>query len=480
MTVVLDDLGDFSLEALRRVAWAGEDVRLGELALARMRQARERFLTMIGTVPGLHVYGVTTGFGDNAGRMLTPAEQERQARMPAIIRGTGVGPTMPARAVRAMIFSRLVNYVSGHAAVSLETAQAVADMLDGRPLPDVRLGGMDSGGELLQLFTLYHHLMGEMSQPRDQNALRNGTGCAPGLAGDMALRARRRGRVAAAVFALSVDAAALNMDPWDPALVPLIRDPHEAEAIGLLGQYLAGVDMAGRRAYQPPISWRVLTRMLGHMLRVTAMVEAVAEGALTSVNDNPVYLDEDASPPHGRVISTGGFHAPGIYHAMNWMSAAWADLAAIAAKQTDKLHRAEVTGLPDRLWKGDSRYSTWFLSGPAFEMARRAQAAAAPALIPLHGGNDGQTDTIMPLFEAWEKEGVASRCLDLGLAMLAASASQALHVAGRAPAPPLRALLKAVREAFPVVESARDLGADAERLADMFGDWALTEGPPIA
>ena len=55
-------------------------------------------------------------------------------------------------------------------------------------LGDNRFAGQDSASELLQFFNLYHHLMGEMSQARDQNALGNGAGCAPGLLADVALR----------------------------------------------------------------------------------------------------------------------------------------------------------------------------------------------------------------------------------------------------------------------------------------------------
>ncbi len=465
MTVVLNSIDDFTLESLRRVAWEGEAVSFGEAAVSRMRQARRSFLAMIERVPDLHVYGVTTGYGDRAKTLLSPEEREQMAKMPAFLVNTGIGALLPERAVRAMIFTRLINYVSGHAAVSLETAEAVADMLDGRPLPKVPLAGMDSPGELLQLYSLYHHLMGEMSQPRDQNALRNGSGCAPGLLGDAALRARRRARVAGAVFALSADAANFSQDPWDPDLKPLIKDAHECEAIDLLQGFLAGGEALGRARWQPPISWRSLTRMLGHMLRTVALLEEAATTALSAVSDNPVFFDEAAAPPHGRVVSTGGFHVPSAYHGLNWMAAAWVDLAAIAARQVEQIHKGSITGLPDRLWTGGSRYSTWFLSLGAYEVANRAREQAVPALIPLYPGNDGQTDIVMPLFQSYEKEGKAGQALGRCLAILAASASQALHVAERAPAPPLRAFLEEVRRRFPVVRSARDLGAEIEGLA---------------
>jgi len=479
MTVTLNELGDFTLDNLRRVAWDGEGVAFGPLALERMKRRRAQFLLMVEQAPENRIYGVTTGFGDRAKVLLDAEERARQARSPAIQRSLGLGPRVPEGAVRAMIFSRLINFVSGYAAVSLETAEGVAAMLDGRPLPEMRLESQDSAGELHQLFNLYHHLMGPMSQLRDQNALRNGAGCAPGLLGELALRSERRAAVASAVFALSIDAASMGLAPYDPALKPILNDAHESRAIDRLSTLLAGVSREGRRDYPAPISWRVLTRMLGQMYRVVGALRETAAELLTTVNDNPVYLGPEEAPPYGRCITTGGFHVPRAYHAINAQAALWGDLAAIAARETQQMHRASVTGLPDRLWVGDSRFSTWFFSAAVYDQAQRAQDAARPALIPLYAPQDEQTDIVMPLFLAWEREATAAKALDRCLAMLAASASQALHVAGREPAPPLRKLLAEVRRTFPVVESARDLGHDAEALAELFGEATRGKATPV-
>lgn len=474
--VTLESLADFTLANLKRVAWEGEAVRLGQQARALIEERRAAFLAFIEAATERPVYGVTSGFGDRAAVILTPEERERQATMRPLLTGAGVGPELPRRVVRAMILGRLINFVSGYAAVSLETAEGVAAMLDGRPLPKVRIAGQDSPGELLQLFNLFHEFMGPMSQLRDQNALRNGSACAPGLLGDLALRAGRRAQLATKVFALSIDAANMGLDPYDPALKSLLGEAHESAAIDCLQALLAGVSTKGRRDYQAPISWRILTRMLGQMLRVVGEVEAAAADLLVTVNDNPVFLGPEEAPPLGRCITTGGFHVPRAYHAMNWQTQVWADLAPIAARQVEQLHRHSVTGLPHRLWIGEKRYSTVFLGMSANDLAARAQAAAQPALIPLYGGNDGQTDTAMPLFRAYEREGEAAHWLDLILAILAASASQALAVAEREPAPPLQDFLAEVRARFPLVESARDLGADVERLAAAF-EAAVTDQP---
>ena len=73
-------------------------------------------------------------------------------------------------------------------------------------------------------------------------------------------------------------------------------------------------------------------------------------------------------------------------------------------------------------------------------------------------------------------------CLDSALALLAASASQALWATDRSPAPPLRALLERVRDLFPPVDdpSARRIGEELGGLAQAFGSATRTGAGGLA
>jgi histidine ammonia-lyase len=158
---------------------------------------------------------------------------------------------------------------------------------------------------------------------------------------------------------------------------------------------------------------------------------------------------------------------------MNWLSAAWADLAVLAARQSEKLHLNAVTGLPANLVRDGWSGSTRMLAISSHDLASGAREHAIPALIPLYSAGSLQTDTVMPIFLAFEKEDGASRCLDLCLAILCACSSQALYVADREPAPALCGFLAGVRRRFPPVESPRDLGTDAQHLGDGFAEAVL-------
>ena len=67
MTLVLNARGDITLEAVRRVAWQGEDVAVGEAGMARIAEVRAAFLAYIANDPQASVYGVNRGQGEMKG-----------------------------------------------------------------------------------------------------------------------------------------------------------------------------------------------------------------------------------------------------------------------------------------------------------------------------------------------------------------------------------------------------------------------------
>ncbi|MGL4528497.1 MAG: aromatic amino acid lyase, partial [Aestuariivirga sp.] len=131
MTVTLTSRHDLTLDTLRRVAWAGEDVAFSQEAFAHMAAARQRFMRLIED-PAVSVYGVTSGYGQNARVRLTPDQRTQHARRPPIQQAAGWGDPLPDRVTRGIIFARLANFIDGGAAISPAVAQAVAGMLDGR------------------------------------------------------------------------------------------------------------------------------------------------------------------------------------------------------------------------------------------------------------------------------------------------------------------------------------------------------------
>jgi histidine ammonia-lyase len=210
--------------------------------------------------------------------------------------------------------------------------------------------------------------------------------------------------------------------------------------------------------------------------------EEVAAISLRAVSDNPVFLPPDAADPAGRVLSTGGFHNARAYPALDNLAAAWADLALLCDRHVTKLLDPRTSLLPAYLSRsGEGHMATGdgyigCLGFSAAGYAEQARLAAARHFLPgSEGGGFGQNDVAVPTFLAWRGEAEAGRCLDAGLALLAAVASQAFHVSERAAPPRLAPLLAEAREICPPLTAPRPLAGEVERLAGRFTAKAFAE-----
>jgi histidine ammonia-lyase len=471
LTVILNSRSDVNLNSYYRVAWQREAVRIGDTALQRITSSRACFLELIDKDPSVVIYGVTTAMGERASHRLTREEREHHAWLKPFPAATSFGDELPDRVVRGMVFARLTNFLEGHAATTPRIAQAVAQMLDGAPMPPVAAAGQGGAGEILALYPLFAELSTRFDlEVKERGSLINGSPCAAALVADAALAARRRLQLALETFALSIEAFRAPVEHYDEALESLWGDKDEAAVLRSLRGYLGEVH--GRRNYQAPVSYRIVPRVLGHAHRAVNAAEQSASISLASISDNPVYLPPDAQHPFGRCISTGGYHNAMAAPALDDLAAIWADICLLCDRHSAKLLNGRISHLPDQLLVGrepgasDGRGNIGYVTMTANGYIELAKGAAQRTFIPCNDSCGGQDDVAVPAFLAFGKEARAGRCLDASLAMLAVVASQALFVTQREAPRALRAFVELIRTyVAPVVED-RILGPELGRLTD--------------
>jgi histidine ammonia-lyase len=473
MTLLLTARADINLESYYRVAWQGEDIRIADAALARMASCRDTFLRLINADASVVVYGVTSSTGQWASHHLSPSERDRHSNSKLFPAATSFGDPLPERVVRGIILARLANFIEGHSAISPRIALAVAEMLNGAPLPMVPGSGQGGAGEILALYPLFAELSTRFElEIKERGSLVNGSPCAAALVADAAWAARRRVQLAEKIFALSIEALNAPLEHFDPALDSLWGDPHEAASLKSLREYLVGAGST-RRKYQAPVSYRIVPRVLGHARRALAAAEHAAAVSLPSVSDNPVYLAPDATHPLGRALSTGGFHNAMASPALDDLAAIWADLCLLCERHGTKLLNGQFSQLPDLLLVGrepgssDGRGHIGYVTMAQCGYLEQAKSAAQRTFIPgCDPTGTGQDDVGAPVFLAWAKEERAGRCVDASLGMLAAIASQALYATNRPAPPALQGLLAWIRSILPPLVEDRVLGAELGRLAN--------------
>jgi histidine ammonia-lyase len=457
VTVVLDSRRDIDLDAYLRVAWHGEDVRISDAAAARMSESRRAFLSLLESDPNLVVYGTTSRAGEGARVRLSREEMEEQGGRPHI-GSPSWGEPLPERVVRGILLARLANWIDGHGAVRPKLAEAVTSLLDEGPLPEVPSRGNGGSGEILALGHLVRAIVDRLggTELKEPMELINGSPASAALVADAALAARRRLELAHQVFALSAEAVRAPVEAYGEPLDELWDDEHERAALRELRRNLEG-GAVERRAFQAPVSYRILPRVLGGTHRAVAEAERAAETSLRSVSDNPVFVPPDRTHPHGRAFSTGGYHNGMAYPALDGLAGAWADLCQLAERQTERMLGSIETGTYEVMGGFYMVTVAW---------AEEARAAAQRTLIPL--GGIGQNDTASPTFLAWRKEREAGYCLEAALAIIAALASDQLAREGRGAPTALAPFLEEVRALFPPEGDRWDRGADAGRLHEAF------------
>lgn len=442
-SVVLDARRNFTLDAYRDVAWRGAGARFSDDAVRRMQSARASFMALLDCDPPPTIYGVTSGYGQMAKRVFTPAERKTHAAKKNHAPATAFGEPLPDRVTRGILFARLTNYVEGHAAITPELAVSVAAMLDLASPPRVDVLGNGGAGEIQPLAALFANLVDTFDlAEKDNLALLNGSPVATALLCDAALAAERRLALAYDVLGLSFEAIRAPMEHLDPALEDLWGDPHQARALRELRRRAEGGD-ATRRPYQAPVSWRILPRVLGMAERAVANAREIAEQSLSAVTDNPVTIPAEADEDI-RVFSTGGYHNAAAAHALAGLAAAWADVALICERHSSKLLDGAISGLPDQLMGGDYMEADAVYHGcmamAAVGFLEQARAGAGPNLLPAaEGGGFGANDIAPPTMLGWRKQGDVASALEGNLAILAVIARRALTVTDRTPPTGLKA-----------------------------------------
>jgi histidine ammonia-lyase len=473
--IALGDRFDITLDAVHRVAWRGERVRLDAAAVTRMDACAAAFDALVESRvradPRALIYGVTSAPGDAAAAAL---DAEAQALRPTRLwTAMSYGEPLPERVTRAIVLARLANFVGGHAAVRPLVAQAVAEMLDGGgALPAVPSQSNGGSGEILPLGTLFYDLSARLElTAKERMALINGSPCAAALISDTALAGRARLNVAEQVFALVAGVTGTPREHYAAELEELWGDEHETAALHSLRASL-GATAPEQQSHQAAVSLRILPRVLGAARRAQAHAEDAATVSLRAVTDNPVFLPPDERHPQGAVHSTGGYHNARAAPAIDALAFAHADLCQLGERLSDHLFSHPETAAH----VGGDEWSVKPLHMSINGWAEEARATVGPTLLSL--GAFGQNDVPELAFLAWRKSADAARCLDGALAGLAVLASQVLHKQRRSPPEALSGLVDSVRAIVAPVDAPRPLGVECQRLYERLTD-AATGGPPF-
>jgi len=345
------------------------------------------------------IYGVNTGFGDNAGRAVFRhrSEAARLSRNLLLSHTLGAGQHLPPDAVRASMLIRANTLAQGYSGVRREVIDTLVEMLNRGVLPAMPAqGSLGASGDLAPLahlaLVLSAPVPGEEPHPgangeayfhgalmdgaaamvaagisrvilgaKEGVALINGTAVSTGigvLAWHDAFRTLAASEI---VLALSLEALRGFRDAYLPQLHAVRGHVGQVRVAEFVYRLLESSTLVRGDADadldpvlgppQDPYSLRVAPTVLGATLDALDYVEGVLTRETNAVTDNPlIFLDEDGPlhlPRTIKAVSGGNFHGAPVGYALDFLKIVMADLGGISERRTFMLLDGRLNrGLP--------------------------------------------------------------------------------------------------------------------------------------
>ena len=508
------DGSNLDLDTFRRIVLDHVPCRLSDDA--RRRVARGRRVVESVLASGEVVYGLNTGFGDLANVRIEADKlaslQERLVRSHA----AGVGPPLPAEAVRGMLLLRANTLARGHSGARPELVERLLEMLARDLLPVVpSRGSVGASGDLAPLAHLALPLLGrgrvtfegeetdaaealaacgleamELA-PKEGLALINGTQAMTSLLALATLEARRLVRAADLAGGLSTDALRGTDAAFDPRLHALRPHPGQVASAANLWHLLQGSAIrdshrTGDVRVQDPYSVRCMPQVHGAVRDLLDDVEAKLVREMNSVTDNPlVFWDEegveaDGEGATGQLISGGNFHGEPMAFAADVLALGLAELASISERRTEKLTNTHFSGLPPFLVEEAGLNSGFMIAQvTAAALVSENKGLCHPASVDsVPTSADKEDHVSMGMGAALKLHRVVDNLRSVLAVELAAAAQGIDLLRPLTSSPPLEALHAAIRERIEAWHEDREMAPDLAAMEDFLRgavDPLLTE-----
>jgi histidine ammonia-lyase len=369
MNVLTINCQPVALDQVIDVARRKRRVEVGPAAVEAMTASRALVDSLVQS--GAVVYGVTTGFGKFADRIIPPESLERLQHNLIVSHSVGVGEPLPDDVVRAMMLLRIVSLARGHSGIRPSTVQTMVDLLNAGVVPLVpSRGSVGASGDLAPLAHLALVLIGlgeatlrgelmtgaealrragitpARLAAKEGLALINGTQLMTAIGALLLDDAQNLLDVADIAGAMSLEAVRGTNRAFDPRVGELRPHPGQvAAAASLLSLTAESEIMTSHRhdshKVQDPYSLRCMPQVHGASRDAIGYVKGVVQTEVNSATDNPLLF-----PDTGDVISCGNFHGQPLALALDFLGIALAELGSISERRIEAMLDPTFSELP--------------------------------------------------------------------------------------------------------------------------------------
>jgi tyrosine ammonia-lyase len=492
--------------------------RIGIGPLTKLRVARSEANMQACIARDAVVYGITTGFGPLANRLIPKAHICELQRNLIYHLASGVGAPLAYAEARGLMLARLISMTRGYSGASPALVGLMARCLEAGLAPVVpEKGTVGASGDLTPSAHMALALMGEGAflnedgerlegpaglerhgltpytlESRDGLALVNGTSAMTAIAGLNATDASRAVDWAVALSALHAEVMGGRTEAWHPTFAVARPHPGQQEATRRLNRRIVGssrLDHSSLAARtlpsdtsirteklptQDPYTIRCVPQIIGAVLDVLEFQHRIVETELNSVTDNPLFEDDAPHALHG-----GNFYGQHVAFASDALMSAIIKLAILAERQIARVTDETLSkGLPPFLQPNATGLHSGFMGAQVTASALLAEmrTRAIPASIQSISTNGNNQDVVsMGTIAARNVRDVMADVFHV-LAIQALALTQAQELRGQqkpkqgssaAFSPAAIAVAGQIRTISPALQQDRPLARDIELVAQL-------------
>lgn len=305
------------------------------------------------------IYGITTGFGSLCNISIDKDDLSKLQENLVKSHSCGCGDPVDPVIVKIMILAKIMSLSFGNSGVQLSTVQRLVDMFNNDVIPVVySLGSLGASGDLAPLANMCLPLLGlgqvhykgrvvpsaevlkELGwEPvrlvsKEGLALLNGTQFMSAHAVYAILKARRLGKLADKIGALSLDVFKGLIEPFNDHVNAVRPHPGQLATARAVRHWLEGSEIIRlpKPYVQDPYSFRCMPQVHGAFKDTLDYVGSVIETEINSPTDNPtIFPEEDI------IVSAGNFHGEPIALPMDFLAIAVSELANISERRIYQL-----------------------------------------------------------------------------------------------------------------------------------------------
>jgi histidine ammonia-lyase len=482
--ITLTQASDINWINLYRVAYQDEPLSIDAELLREVDAGHAHFVELIER--GVPSYGVTTGLGK---LVTTELDEAARAELPANMlraRAAAIGEPFSKPVARAMMLIRLVNFLSGRAAVRGDLCRYLVDRLNDHFTPWVPSLGHGMAADAIANTHAFQTLIGEgfVYGPDNQRlpaalalenrklapfelvereglALINGVCAAPALAMDVFYQLDELLGLANLVAAVSLEGLAAPRDAIDSAVARVSSETGIGKIINVIRKHLNHSQITPHKL-QAPVSYRVIPQVHGAMHEALDRLREKIEYSLIDFSDNPLVDGE-------RILSVGSFHNQHLVNQVEHLALALAHVGCLSERRLHRLLSAENSGLSPQLAARPGLDAGLVVTQKAsIDLAARLRLLAQPISLQTSETSDGQEDYMsmaIPAISRLYEMSYLSRAM-LAYELLAGIV--AVRMRDQKPGDGVAAVLDYFEEYIAALDRDRAPAADVETILEHF------------